>query len=150
MCLWLHSKIFASSQQQSPALCSIKKHTLTHPEMKKKKILSPQKRRHIFSYSLMSSLSHTHTHVNISQWCSPHLRDPQSTPPQSLLPAVSVSSFPLSSPSPAAYELWPTNKQGHSKHVVPHEKKRRKSPFGPICNKYVALFGVVFFFCHSV
>lgn len=60
-------------------------------------------------------------HKNISQWCSSHLRDLQNTPPQSLIPAASVSSFPLSSPSPAACEQWPTNRQGCSKCIVPFE-----------------------------
>lgn len=122
----MHSKILASSQQQSPVLCSIKStpshfqswkkqfykvyrkkrdilsHVLTHIH----KITWVEKRRHtcVCKYVCMS-------YMNMSQWCSSHLLDPQSTPPQSLLPDASVSSFPLSSPSPAAYELWPTKKQ---------------------------------------
>lgn len=65
---------------------------------------------------------HTHTcqtkketdeqpNINMNPLCSTHLHDPRSTPRQSLLPAASVASFPLSSPSPAACERWPTSKQ---------------------------------------
>lgn len=51
---------------------------------------------------------HTHPHT-CAQAVFPHLRDPQSTPLQSLIPAASASSVPPSSPSRAAYEQWPTN-----------------------------------------
>lgn len=110
--LFCVSAIISSAGQQ--------KHSLHTGD--ERKIHSLQKGRHIFSHVY----THTHTQANISmsQQCSPHLRDPQSSPPQSLIPAASVSSFPLSSPSPAAYELLPTNKQGHSKHVVPHDYEK--------------------------
>lgn len=82
---------------------------LTHPEPKEN-YSSRNEEAVKCSYPFI----HTHAHT---QAVFPHLRDPQSTPLQSVIPAASVFSVPPSSPSLAASEQWPTNPRSTLLHM---------------------------------
>lgn len=157
----MHSKIFASSQQQSPALCSIKSTPSQIQNWRKKKKIYVQikKRKRERERSTSSSMSlHTdkviratnkyrHSYSHTSTWASGAL-------PTSVILKVFLLKvcFQLLLSPPLLFHLLllqltsyglQTNKP--TVNTLSH-MNMKKSLFGPICNKYVALFCSYSFF----